>query len=120
MAMVLMWALVTSDKDTQVQRERHLNDRLRREMTLGSVRIRGGAKQLSNDQLCHITQLIQSFDDFRPDSDVSELHDNGVVEFEGVNIVWLPEACDEEVSFRPSNCTDIPRNLVVMLAGEIE
>ena len=89
-------------------------------MPHGSVRIRGGAKQLSNAQLFSITQLIQSFDDFRPDSDVSELHDKGVIEFEGIKIVWQIEACDGEVSFRPSNCTGIPRNLVIMLAGEIE
>ena len=118
--MALMSVQVTSKKDTQAQRERHLNDRLRREMPHGSVRIRGGAKQLSNAQLFSITQLIQSFDDFRPDSDVSELHDNGTVEFEGIKIVWQIEACDDEVSLRGANYTGIPRNLVIMLAGEIE
>ena len=81
MAMDLICVRVTSERDAQAQRERHLNDKLRREMPHGSVRIRGGAKQLSNDQLLGITQLILSINDFRPDSDVSELTDNGAVEF---------------------------------------
>ena len=121
MVMVLMWALLTSDKDTQARRERHLNDRLRREMPHGSVKIRGGAKQFSNDQLLSITQLIQSFDDFRLDSNVSELHDNGVVEFEGIKIVWQIEAHGKRFELAPPSVDDEAfhrTTLVIMLESD--
>jgi hypothetical protein len=90
-------------------------------MPHGSVKIRGEAKQLSNDQLLSITQLIQSFDDFRPDSDVSELHDNGVVEFEGIKIVWQIEIPDDGLEKGRSssfNCAVFQRKLVVMLMND--
>jgi hypothetical protein len=90
-------------------------------MPHGSVRIRGGAKQLSNDQLLGITQLIQSFDDFRPDSDVSELRDNGVVEFEGIKIIWQIETNGKVFKHEPMRTGDsaiTPRFLIIMLPEE--
>jgi Protein of unknown function (DUF3768) len=91
-------------------------------MPHGSVRIRGGAKQLSNDQLFRITQLIQSFDDFGPDSDVSELHDNGAVEFEGIKIVWQIEANDKGLEHEPYEMGDgviTPRFIIIKLLEEV-
>lgn len=90
-------------------------------MPHGSVMIRGGAKQFSNDQLLSITQLIQSFDDFRPDSDVSELHDNGVVEFEGIKIVWQIEAHGKRFELAPPSVDDEAfhrTTLVIMLESD--
>ena len=118
--MVLMLVQAMSKRDTQAQRERYLNDRLRREMPHGSVMIRGGAKQFSNDQLLSITQLIQSFDDFRQDSDVSELHDNGVVEFEGIKIVWQIETNAKRFeSATHDSINEAPQpSIIIMLAEE--
>jgi hypothetical protein len=89
-------------------------------MPHGSVKIRGGAKQFSNDQLVIITQLIQSFDDFRQDGDVGELHDNGVVEFEAVKVVWKIEANGkrfETATYNSKNEAPQPV-IIIMLAGE--
>jgi hypothetical protein len=118
--MALTWVQVTSKMDSQAQRERHLNDRLRREMPHGSVRIRGEAKQFSNNQLLSITQLIQSFDNFKPDSDVSELHDNGAVEFEGIEVVWQIEANGKRVETAPCDASNeaAQRSIMIMLAEE--
>ena len=121
MAMALMSVQVTSKRDAQAHRERKLNDRLRREMPHGSVMIRGGAKQFSNDQLLSITQLIQSFDDFRLDSNVSELHDKGVVEFEGIEIVWQIEANGKRFELASPSVDDeayIQTTLVIMVESD--
>ena len=108
---------------TQTERTRQLNDQLRQEMPHGSIRLRGGAKQLSNNQLIGITQLIRAFNDFRPDSDVSELRDNGVVEFDDVKVVWMVEERDDTVAVQGSGSfgqKGKKRELVVMLATESE
>jgi Protein of unknown function (DUF3768) len=112
---------VTLDMDTQAQRERHLNDKLRWKMPHGSVRIRGGAKQLSNDQLVGIMQLIRAFNDFGPDSIMGERHNNGAVEFEGIKIVWKIEADQKRVDHQPNRIGDsafTPRFLIIMLLEE--
>jgi Protein of unknown function (DUF3768) len=71
---------------------RELNDQLRRDMPHGSVRISRAVGQLfSNAQLTAITDMIRSFDDFGPDSEMDERHDRGVIEFEGFEIIWQIE-----------------------------
>jgi Protein of unknown function (DUF3768) len=71
---------------------RELNDQFRWEMPHGSVRISRAVGQLfSNAQLTAITDMIRSFDDFGPDSEMDERHDRGVIEFEGFKIIWQIE-----------------------------
>ena len=68
-----------------------------------------------------ITQLIQSYDDFRPASDVSELHDNGVVEFEGIEIVWQIEANGKRFELASPSFDDeayIQTTLVIMVESD--
>lgn len=107
---------------TRIKITRELNDQFRCDMPHGTVRIKGGAKQLSNDQLVGITQLIQSFDDFRPDSDVSDLHDNGAVDFEGVKVVWQIETDCKALAHEPPETGDSavrPRFLIIMLPEDM-
>ena len=121
MAMVLMLSPVTSDLATPAKRERHLNDKLRHEMPHGSVVIRGGAKQFSNDQLYALTQLIRDFDDFGFDSDANGLHDSGKLMFEGVEVFWqIDKGVDgsTEESSHHSNLLGIQRKLIIMLAND--
>lgn len=101
-----------------IKRIRKLNDNFRQKIPHGSLRIRGGAKQFSNDQLLSITKLIQSFEYFRPDSDASELHDNGVVEFEGIKIIWQIETNGKCFELAPQSVNDEAfhrTTLVIML-----
>jgi hypothetical protein len=83
-----------TDQLKQAKRIRRLNDKLRRELPHGSVVIsREVGRQFSNDQLQAITELIRRYDVFGPDADLDDWHDTGVVEFEGVHLVW-------EIEFR--------------------
>ena len=111
---------MTNEFVVEAQLERQLNDKLRREMPHGSVIIRGGAKQFSNEQLVALTELIQDYDDFEPGQRTGDLHDSGALMFDGQVVVWRIEACDRE----QSKCSDIKtaaqRHLVVTLAGEID
>jgi 6-phosphogluconate dehydrogenase (decarboxylating) len=121
MAMASMWFPVTSDLTTPTKRERHLNDKLRHEMPHGSVVIRGGAKQFSDDQLYALTQLIRDFDDFGFDSDADGLHDSGKLMFEGVEVVWqIDKGIDgfSAESSHHSNRVGIQRKLIIMLAND--
>jgi Protein of unknown function (DUF3768) len=118
----ILYRPMTSDARVQAQHERHLNDRLRRDMPHGSVIIRGGVKQFNNDQLFGLTKLIQEFDDFPPDSEASDLHDTGTLMFEGIKVIWRIEACDGALSESSGNV--VPRIkqrvLVIMRACELE
>lgn len=109
---------MTSDARVQAQHERHLNDKLRREMPHGSVIIRGGAKQFSNDQLFALTKLIQDYDDFLPDKEADDLHDFGALAFQGVDIVWRIEAVHVEHAACSGTSPTVQRHLIVMLVDE--
>jgi Protein of unknown function (DUF3768) len=114
---------MTSDARVQAQHERHLNDKLRLEMPHGSVIIRGGAKQFSNDQLFALTKLIQEFDDFPSNSEASDLHDTGTLMFEGVEVIWRIENNANDFTIELSGDFDhrIKRRvLVIMRACELE
>ena len=83
------------DQLHRVKRARSFNDALRHEMPHGSVRISHEVGQrYSNDELRTITRLIQAYDAFGPNEDPDELHDTGIIEFEGVQLVWQIEAWD--------------------------
>jgi hypothetical protein len=78
-----------------VQVIRKINDQFRREMPHGSVRISREVGQLfSNEELRSITQLIQAYEAFGANADIDELHDAGMVEYEGVKLVWQIEGWD--------------------------
>jgi NAD/NADP transhydrogenase alpha subunit len=95
---------------------RELNDQFRREMPHGSVRIRGEAKQFSNAQLAAITQLVRSFDAFRADSDLEDLHAFGAFVFQGFEIVWQIEFSAPELLCSTDEV--IARRIVIRLADE--
>lgn len=77
------------DQLHRVKRARSFNDALRHEMPHGSVRISHEVGQrFGNDELRVITQLIQDYDTFGHNDDPDELHDTGIIEFEGVQLVW--------------------------------
>lgn len=112
-----------TNEDTEAQQERQLNDTLRREMPHGSVIIRGGVKQVSNEQLVALTELIQNYDDFEPGQRAGDLHDSGTLIFEGEEIVWWIENYADSVTMETSD--DVGhridrRVLVIMQACEME
>ena len=79
------------DQLHSVKRARSFNDALRHEMPHGSVRISHEVGQrFSNVELRIITQLIQDYA-FGPSEDPDELHDTGIIEFEGVKMIWRIE-----------------------------
>jgi Protein of unknown function (DUF3768) len=74
---------------------REFNDQFRRDMPHGSVRISWEVGQLfSNEELRSITQLIQAYEAFGLNEDNDELHDAGMVEYEGVKLIWQIEGWD--------------------------
>ncbi len=114
---------MTNKLFAEAQSERQLNDKLRREMPHGSVIIRGGVKQFSNEQLVALTELIQDYDDFEPRQRAGDLHDSGTLMFEGVEVIWRIENYDDAVTMETSD--DVGhridrRVLVVMQACEME
>jgi Protein of unknown function (DUF3768) len=83
---------------------REFNDQFRREMPHGSVRISRDVGQLfSNEELRSITQLIQAYEAFKPNEDIDELHDAGMVEYEGVKLIWQIEGWDTPVDGAPTD-----------------
>ena len=106
----------------QTLRIRELNDQFRRDLPHGSVIItRRVSHQFSNDQLREITQVIQAFDAVGSESDPLDEHDAGAIEFEGVTLRWLIDACGEYMAFQSPDPTDesvTRRYLLIMLDGE--
>lgn len=102
--MVLILVLpMTNEFVAEAQLERQLNDKLRREMPHGSVIIRGGVKQFSNEQLVALTALIQDYDEFEPRLGTGDLHDSGTLMFEGVEVVWRIEKVAAKVALQLSD-----------------
>ena len=110
------------DLSDRTLRIRELNDQFRRDLPHGSVIItRGVSHQFSNDQLREITQVIQAFDAVGSESDPLDEHDAGAIEFEGVTLRWLIDACGEYMAFQSPDPTDesvTRRYLLIMLDGE--
>jgi hypothetical protein len=78
-----------NDAAIRIERIRKINDQFRQDMPHGSVRISHEVGQrFSNDELRNITRLIQAYDTFGPNDDPDELYYTGIIEFEGVQLVW--------------------------------
>ena len=103
-------------------RIRELNDQFRRDLPHGSVIItRRVSHQFSNDQLKEITQAIQASEAFGSECNPLDAHDAGALEFEGVKLRWLIDACGEYWAFQSPDPTDesvTRRYLLIMLDGE--
>lgn len=103
-------------------RIRELNEQFLRDLPHGSVMITCGiSHQFSNGQLREITQAIQAFEAFGSESNPLEEHDTGAIEFEGVKLRWLIDACGEYWAFQSPDPTDesvTRRYLLLMLNGE--
>ena len=103
-------------------RIRELNDQFRRDLPHGSVIItRRVSHQFSNDQLKEITQAIQASEAFGSESNPLDEHDSGAIEFEGVRLRWLIDACGEYWAFKSPDPTDesvTRRYLLIILDGE--
>ena len=122
--MVLISVLpMTNEFVAEAQRERHFNDKLRHEMPHGSVIIRGGIKQFSNEQLVALTALIQDFDEFEPRLGAGDIHDSGTLMFEGVEVIWRIENHTDAVTMETSDDAshrNVRRVLVIMQACALE
>ena len=106
----------------QALRIQELNDQFRRDLPHGSVIItRGVSHQFNNYQLREIIKAVQAFDAFGSESDPLGEHDAGALEFEGVKLRWLIDACGEYWAFQSPDPTDesvTRRYLLIMLDGE--
>lgn len=122
--MVLILVLpMTNEFVAEAQLERQLNDKLRREMPHGSVIIRGGVKQFSNEQLVALTALIQDYDEFEPRLGAGDIHDSGTLMFEGVEVIWRIENHTDAVTMETLDDVGSQNNrrvLVIMQACELE
>ncbi len=122
MVMVLTSVLpMTNEFVAEAQLERQLNDKLRREMPHGSVIIRGGVKQFSNEQLVALTALIQDYDEFEPRLGAGDIHDSGTLMFEGVEVIWRIENHTDAVTMEALDDVGSQNNrrvLVIMQACE--
>lgn len=114
---------MTNEFVVEAQLERQLNDKLRREMPHGSMIIRGGVKQFSNEQLVALTELIQDYDDFEQERGTGDLHYSGTLMFEGVEVIWRIENYDDAVTMEISDDVShriVRRVLVIMQACALE
>jgi hypothetical protein len=89
-------------------------------MPHGSVRISHEVGQrFSNDELLIITQLIQDYDTFGPD----ELHHTGIIEHEGVQLVWQIDGQNAVCEVLPQKAYNKETSrgiLMIMLCSEAQ
>lgn len=110
-----------TNEQSRTSRIRELNDQFRQEMPHGRVIVTHGVSKFSNDQLGEITQAIRSFDAFESNEDLLDEHDADTLEYEGVKLCWMIDACGEYRAFKfpaPTDKTVTRRFLVIMLGGE--
>ena len=112
-----------ADDQSRNRRIRKLNDQFRQEMPHGRVIISAGVSMFSNDQLAEITQAICAFDAFGAEIDPLNEHDNGTLEYAGIELCWVIDACGEYREFISPDPADervTRRFLLIMLKDEAQ
>ncbi len=98
-----------------------LNDELRTTFKGGSVYMTAGINALDEPRRLRVLAGVCQFDAFTADNDPHGEHDCGMVEIDGVSVIWKIDYYDPTLSFHSEDPTDASltrRVLTIMLAEE--
>ncbi len=107
--------------NTNVDRIRELNDRLRVSHVGGQVLVTSGISALGSIAVAVILREIATFDSFTQDNDPYGEHDCAALTVDGVRILWKIDYYDTDqryLSPDPSDASVTSRVLTIMLTGE--
>ncbi len=102
-------------------RIRTLNDKLRRDLTRGTVVMTPGVAALGAEAVHRLVQTIATFDDFCRANDPNSEHDLGVFDFDGNSIMFKIDYHDQSFNFHspdPGDAAVTKRVMTLMLAEE--
>lgn len=106
---------------TATERNRALNDRLRRTGIGGRTMITQGVDALPLPMLASVLSMVRDYNDFKPGDDPYGEHDFGTVEADGVIMFWKIDYYDINLhhgSPDPADPAVTTRVLTIMLAEE--
>jgi hypothetical protein len=107
--------------DTQTERIRALNDRLRTTGEGGNVVITRGLATLDADVLAKIIAAVQCFDQFTTDNDPYGEHDCAITKVAGKRVMFKIDYYDRALQGHSPDASDpdvTTRVLTIMLASE--
>jgi hypothetical protein len=100
-----------------------LNDRLRKDTSLGTAVMTPGIAALGPDAVARIVQTVAAFNDFCHANDPHEEHDFGSFEAEGITIFFKIDYYDRILNHHspdPADPSVTERVITIMLADEYE
>jgi hypothetical protein len=99
-----------------------LNDELRTTFKGGSVCVRVGIAALAERVRLRVFAKVCRFNDFNADNDPYAEHDCGLIEVDGINVIWKIDYYDPTFAVHsddPSDALVTGRVLTIMLAEEM-
>lgn len=98
-----------------------LNDHVRSTFQGGTICMTAGINALAQMTRLRVFEAVRTFDCFTPDNDPYGEHDCGVVEVEGLKVIWKFDYYDPTFSVHstdPADSSVTGRVLTIMLADE--
>lgn len=98
-----------------------LNDNLRTTAQGGHIVVTGGVSLLPMDIQIEISTAIQNTSEFPPDKDHYEEHDFGIVEVQGIKVIWKIDYYDHSMKLHSPDKSDptvTNRVMTIMLESE--
>jgi hypothetical protein len=100
---------------------RALNDKLRKNLTVGTAFITAGVAALGPEAVARIVKTIAVYDDFCHANDPYEEHDFGSFDVDGQTLFFKIDYYDKTLTFHSPDPTDpsvTERAITIMLAEE--
>ena len=107
--------------DTETQRIRALNDKLRQHLPCGTAVMTPGVAALGQQAVDRIVKTIAVFDDFSHANDPHQEHDFGSFDAEGETIMFKIDYYDKTMTYHSPDASDAnvtERVITIMLAQE--
>jgi hypothetical protein len=107
--------------DTETQRIRALNDKLRQNLPCGTAVMTPGIAALGRVAIDRIVKTIAAFDDFCHANDPHQEHDFGSFDAEGETIMFKIDYYDKTMTYHspdPADPSVTERVITIMLAQE--
>jgi hypothetical protein len=107
--------------DTETQRIRALNDKLRQHLPCGTAVMTPGIAALGRVAIDRIVKTIAAFDDFCHANDPHQEHDFGSFDAEGETIMFKIDYYDKTMTYHspdPADPSVTERVITIMLACE--
>ncbi|MEM7213215.1 MAG: DUF3768 domain-containing protein [Pseudomonadota bacterium] len=107
--------------DERTGRIRALNDQLRTTFSGGQLFLTPGIRDLGEDGVMAVLDVVKEFDDFSEANDPHGEHDFGSFKHEGQTIFWKIDCYDKDLAYGSPDPTDpavTSRVLTVLLSSE--